>query len=148
MSELIEITRALELVKEFNPLQRVLLTCAGTLQGTLSAFFGQEIGVRVIMQEESGSELIRAAQLHTPQLIVCTANSQLTVTRPDVLEKVLSQEIGIGQVLAVLDVRPAFELLEVGQDAGSFWRSYQLAAPGVVYRISESFSQVLYREWR
>jgi hypothetical protein len=148
MSELIEITRALELVKEFNPLQRVLLTCAGTLQGTLSAFFGQEIGVRVIMQEESGGELIRAAQLHTPQLIVCTANSQLTVTRPDVLEKVLSQEIGIGQVLAVLDVRPAFDLLEVGQDASNFWRTYRLAAPGVVYRISESFSQALYREWR
>ena len=110
MSELIEITRALELVKEFNPLQRVLLTCAGTLQGTLSAFFGQEIGVRVIMQEESGGELIRAAQLHTPQLIVCTANSQLTVTRPDVLDQVLSQEITLNFVECPANPDLAFPL--------------------------------------
>lgn len=147
MAELIEITRALDLVKELNALQRVLLTCAGTLQGTLSAYFNQEVLVKVIRQEEVEGGLVRVAHLHTPQVVVCSAQSQLTVTRPDVLEKVLSQEIGIGQVLEVLEVRPAFELLEAGQDEHNFWRIYKLEAPEVVYQISESFPQVLYREW-
>ena len=51
MAELIEMTRHLELVKDFPPLQRIFLLCAGTLQGTLSAYFGTEVKVEVQGQQ-------------------------------------------------------------------------------------------------
>lgn len=172
MAELIEITRALELVQEFSPLRRILLTCSGTLQGTLSAFFRAEVKVRVLEQRraESLAERIRpegdpspdpdglvirrvvdlythlalGSELSPVEAVVCHASSGLSITRLDIREKVLSQELGIGQILEVSGVRPSFELLDAGQDYGFFWRRYKLAAPGVEYFIHEVFPQELY----
>ena len=145
MSELIEITRALEQVRNFPPLHRILLTCSGTLQGTLSAYFGREIGVQVVEQTEEKDNIIRrTVHLHDDNLVVCEAASQLNIEREDVRDKVLEGSLGIGQVLETLGVRPSFELQEVGQDLSHFWRRYFLRGPGVVYAIKETFPRVLY----
>lgn len=145
MAELIEITRALELVKDFEPLQRILLTCSGTLQGTLSAYFGREIVIKLVKQNcEEDGVIQREANLHEGAMVVCLATSQLTIERDDVREKVIEGEMGIGQVLETLEVRPSFELHEVGDNEHFFWRVYSLRGPGVVYKIRESFPKLLY----
>jgi hypothetical protein len=147
MAELIEITTALEKVKGFSPLERILLTCSGTLQGTLSAYFGQEILVKVVRQTVDDSGVIgRLAHLHDKYVVVCEANSRLTIEREDVRGRVLAGDLGIGQVLETLGLRPSFQLDQVGEDPHHFWRLYTLRAPGVVYAIRESFPKTLYRE--
>ena len=147
MAELVEITRALELVKDFPPLQRVFLLCAGTLQGTLSAYFGVEVIVSVQGQHlTANDEISRQVILLAGGKNVCHAKSLLTIDRHDVRAKVLSQDIGIGQILEVLDVRAKFSLESVGQGDNFFWRKYKLQGDGVTYIITESFPQYWYRQ--
>lgn len=146
MAELIEITRALEKVERFTPLQRILLLSAGTLQGTLSAFFGKEILVRVTQQSEDANHVIhRSADLHDRNVVVCTAESQIEILRADIRAEVMAGTTGIGQVLEMHGIRPSFELDRVEQDDRWFHRLYVLRAPGVVYHIRETFPQILYR---
>ena len=76
---------------------------------------------------------------------MCHARSFLTIVRDDVREKVIMQQIGIGQILEVLDVRARFTLDEVGRDSGFFWRKYQLEGEGVTYVITECFPQYWYQ---
>ena len=57
----------------------------------------------------------------------------------------MSQQIGIGQILEVLDVRARFTLLNVGQNKEFFWREYKLEGEGVTYLIKESFPQYWYQ---
>jgi hypothetical protein len=149
MAELIEITRALEMVREFSPLERILLTCSGTLQGTLSAYFGREIKVSVTSQEMDANGIIRRnADLHDGKVVVCQASSQLTIQAPEIREQVLARDLGIGQVLETQGLRPSIELDQVGRNDLQFWRAYTLRAPGVTYVIKETFPQVLYPEGR
>lgn len=153
MAELVEITRALDLVREFPPLHRILLTCTGTLQGTLSAYFGEEVRVEVVRQsfEDRDSHIVvyRRADLYIPRadspLVVCRARSDLAIASGEVKTRVLSRELGIGQVLEVLGLRPSFTLLHVGRDHQAFWRAYKLEAAGVTYEIRERFPLELYR---
>lgn len=152
MAELIEITRGLEMVKNFSPVKRIFLLAAGTLQGTLSAYFGEEVKVEVESQseridEESGKEeIVRKVVLKTGGMNVCHAESSLFIDRYDVREQVMRQSIGIGQILEILDVRARFTLEDVGQDSSFFWRKYRLEGEGVTYAIRESFPQYWYKE--
>ncbi len=147
MAELIQITQALEKVHSFNLIQRVLLTCAGTLQGTLSAIFNMEVTVRVTSQENlGGGQFARAVELVAGDKVACFAQSKLTLSNTDVQQKVMAQEMGIGQILETLGLRPSFELLEVGIHTDRFWRKYKLEAPGVTYEIAEEFPQGLYQQ--
>lgn len=146
MAELMEITRALEQVQDYNPLQRVLLTCAGTLQGTLSAYFGAEVAVRIQRQDHQGNGIIyRSVSLLAGPRVVCTADSALKIARKDIRQEVLARQLGIGQILEKLGVTPRFDLLEVGHDPECFWREYELKAEGVSYRITEVFPSDLYQ---
>ena len=145
MAELIGVTQALDKVKDFTPLQRILLTATGTLQGVLSAYFGQE--VRVVVREQAAEDpwvLHRVADLMAGELVVCQADSQITLTLDKVRQEVLAKQMGIGQILEGLEIRPKFQLLEVGRGNGAFWRLYKLEGPGVVYRITETFPEGLY----
>lgn len=145
MAELIEITEALEKVQEFPPWHRVLLTCTGTLQGTLSAYFGHEVTVHVVNQAKQAKDLVeRTVEMKVGDRVVCTAASSLTIKREDILEAVMTKRIGIGQILEKLDVRAKFQLLSVGKDTNSFWREYELKAKGVTFQITEEFPMALY----
>ena len=148
MAELIEICKALELVKDFNPLQRILLTCSGTLQGTLSAFFNREVTVRLVEQsaqtEERWPLVRRVAKLEAGNVTVCAADSLIKVADDDIHHKLLQGRVGIGQILESAGIRPSFRLLEVGQTDENFWRLYTLEASHVSYRIREAFPRRLY----
>lgn len=151
MAELIEITRGLEMVKSFSPMKRVFLLAAGTLQGTLSAYFGMEVVVELERQftrhnvERNQEEIVREVVLRAGAMNACHAESSLYIDRADVREKVMSEQIGIGQILEVLDVRARFTLLNVGQNSLRFWREYKLEGEGVTYLIKESFPQYWYQ---
>ena len=145
MAEFIEVDQTLDKVKDFTPLQRIVLTATGTLQGVLSAYFGQE--VRVVVREQTAEDrwvVHRVADLMAGEVVVCHADSQITLTLDKVREQVLAKQMGIGQILEALEIRPKFRLLEVGRGNGAFWRLYELEGPGVVYRITETFPEELY----
>ena len=145
MAEYIEVAQILDKVRDFTPLQRILLTATGTLQGVLSAYFGQEVQVVVREQAaEDGWVVHRVADLMAGGLVVCHADSHITLTLDKVRQEVLAKQMGIGQILEALEIRPKFRLLEVGRGNRAFWRLYKLEGPGVVYRITETFPEELY----
>ena len=146
MAELRDITRALEQVDDFTMVQRILLTCAGTLQGTLSAVFRTEVTVEVLEQSTTGESggIKRSVALKAGSTVVCAAESTLYLDREDIRQAVMDKQMGIGQILEELDVRVRFRLLSVGRDMGHFWREYELKGLGVKYWISERFPRALY----
>ncbi len=145
--EIPDLENALRLIREFNPLERVLLTTTGTLQGALSAYFGTPIEVRVTAQSEPApGRLLREVRLVCPEngLEACRATTEITVEREDVKRLILEGRHGLGRILAVCGLSPLFNLEEIGRQETTFWRRYRLEAPGVLYRIREEFPQSLY----
>lgn len=148
MAEIVEITKALQLIGGFTPLQRILLTCSGTLQTTLSAYFGSEVIVKVITQEREDNYVIKRdalLKLKETGVMVCRAASHITTTQPDIQSQILKKGMGIGQILEAKDIHPKFKLLGVAQDEINFQRTYKLEAPGIAYRITEIFPKELYQ---
>jgi chorismate-pyruvate lyase len=130
----------------FGPVQRVLLTTAGTLQGALSAFFRAPVVIELVHQEESGDTLQREVNLvrTAEPTIVCRTASTARVTDPEIRRLMLEGTLGLGQIVATLGVETHFALEEVGQDAEQFWRSYRLWGDGFSFRIRETFPAPLY----
>ncbi len=159
MADIIEIERALAMVQNFHPLQRVLLTCTGTLQGTLSAWFGGPMEIVVIDQGQQAALMVepgreddlifhRAIEMKHLGKCMMRAASTIATTREDVRDLVLEQTLGLGQIMEKLGIRPAFKLLEADQDDDDFWRVYELDGGAVLYRIKEIFPQRHYRPRR
>ena len=44
--EILDFEKVLSLIRDLNPVQRMLLSTAGTLQGALTAYFGAPVEVR------------------------------------------------------------------------------------------------------
>ena len=148
MAELIEITRAMELVYDFNPIQRIMLLCAGTLQSTLTSYFRTEVTVQVVHQSEGENEsssIKRGVVLKAGDAVLCTAESTIYLDRQDIRQEVLEQKVGIGQILQKLDVPARFRLLTVKQEEDTFRREYELKGLGITYWISEVFPNNLYQ---
>jgi chorismate-pyruvate lyase len=135
-------------IYEFTPLRRILLATTGTLQGTLSAFFGVPVSVELTNQElmERGNPKIwiRQVELRTPDKVVVRADSSLRVSNEEVNDFLSAGRMGIGQILLHLGIKPEFELQEVWTDEGEFCRKYALTAEGIAYYISERFPEELY----
>ena len=145
MPEVIFSAMVLTKVKDFTPLQRILLTTSGTLQGTLSAYFCKPVSVSLIEQHQEEEWIwIREINLKIPNQLVCHAISWIVTTRTDVAEKVEEGKMGIGQIMETFGIRPNFELEKVGQDEQFFWRIYRLDGQGVSYKIREDFEKRLY----
>ncbi len=146
MAETIDLDAVVEKLYGFSPLRRVLLATAGTLQGTLSAFFGAPVTIELVHQEESDGFLLREVDLvcATGPVVVCHAVSEARVTDPEVRRLMLEGKVGLGQISAMLGVPTWFALEEVGQNTGRFWRVYRLWGDGFSLRIREVFPEVLY----
>ena len=157
MAEVYPVEEVLKQVKDFPPVQRILLSTAGTLQGTLSAYFAKPVRVEVKSQSESETvalplSLLRNVDLFIHEgegrqkhpLVVCSASSEIIVSSWIAADLMMKKEIGIGQIMEKLGVRPSFVLHEVGRDAVSFWRSYTLSGDGISYKIRETFPMNLY----
>ena len=59
MADVVDLPALLAQLQGFPPLQRVLLATAGTLQGTLSAYFGAPVTVDVVSQSVRGDSVHR-----------------------------------------------------------------------------------------
>lgn len=147
MADVVEVERALAMVKGFDPIQRVLLTCTGTLQGTLSAWFGGPMEIAVVEQtehREKNLDFARSIEMRYQDQCVMRAFSGIRTTREDVKSLVKEQRLGLGQILEKLEIRPEFVLVEAEQDDESFWRVYELHGAGMLYRIKEIFPKCWY----
>ena len=74
----------------------------------------------------------------------CTAYSRVKVHSSDVADLLCSEDIGIGQLLERLGVRPTFVLRDIGRNEdGGLWRYYSMICDGMLTcDIREDFSPI------
>jgi hypothetical protein len=141
---------------DFTPIQRILLTANGTLQRLLSAYFNRPIFLRIVKHEEQKSPhqsnfqsdfsisppvvFLRQSELVMDnEIVICHASSRMEITSPDLLERLSTSSIGIGQLFRTYHLHPEFCLYEVGSSHDTFHRRYSLSASGIYCMIHESF---------
>lgn len=146
MAEIVDPAGLLQVLHGFSPVRRVLLSTAGTLQGTLSAYFAAAVTVVVTAQSEDGASMQRDVELICADegIVVCRASTAITVEEPAIRSMIAEQRLGLGQIAALLGARTTFVLDAAGQDAVSFWRAYRLVGDGFQFRITETFANDLY----
>lgn len=157
MAEIYPIQEVLDKIKGFNPLQRILLATSGTLQGTLSAYFGKPVTIEMVSQHTPRSDapgvIRRKVKLVCDSRPVCFARTTIYTTDQRIIDLINTQELGLGQIMQQEDIKPEFKLKRVGQNASRFWRDYSLSGPsesdlsdcGIIYHIREEFPQELYK---
>jgi chorismate-pyruvate lyase len=147
MAEVLNPDQLLEKIGSFPPLARVLLATTGTLQTTLSAFFGSPVVVEVTQQDRRPDGTFhREVNLVRKDVgeVVVQASTTVEVDRDDVRELVEGNEHGLGQILILLGIPATFELEEVGEDHGNIWRRYHIRGDRVAYTITEVFPRAAY----
>lgn len=148
MAELVDQKSVLEKINSFKPLWRILLATPGTLQSTLSAYFGTPISVEVTGQEHKGDVIHRKVNLFSPEkeMVVCRAVSDIELEDKTMRRMIEAKEIGIGQIIRTLEAGAEFHLHDVGQANGTFWREYTLVGAGFKFVIKEDFPKILYAD--
>ncbi len=147
MAEILNPDKLLATIGPFPPLARVFLATAGTLQTTLSAYFGSPVVVEVTSQELSADgTFAREVDLLRSDVreVVVRARATVEVDCDDVRSLIVGNQHGLGQILIMLDIPATFELEEVGEDHGTLWRRYRLRGDGVTYTITEIFPRTAY----
>ena len=150
MAEIYPQDDVIRLLKDFPPLQRVLLAQSGTLQSTLAAFFARPVLVRVLTQEhvQGTGRWTRKVSLYFVEdggeIVACEANSEVVVGPRDAQGLIKEEGLGLGQIMEALGIRPKFTLSEVGRNATHFWRLYILDGGDITYQIREDFPMHLY----
>jgi hypothetical protein len=149
MADIVDLAQLLTKLEGFPPMRRVLLATAGTLQGTLTAYFGAPVTIEVVSQTVDDGNIRRTVNLVCKErgLVTCTAETDVHVDDAEIRQLIIEQSIGLGQISALLGVRSTFELQEAAQDEGSFWRTYLLWGDGFRYRITERFPADLYADF-
>lgn len=110
----------------FSPLERIVITANGNLQRILSAFHNMPISVAVLKSEYRGKNSFdREVYLHLQessstentnhQHILCYINGEILVTDENLLHKVQSGTVGVGQLFAQLRIQPVFTLHSAGK---------------------------------
>ena len=146
MADVVDPSQLLAVLRDFTPLRRVLLATAGTLQGTLSAYFGAAVTVEVVAQSSDGDVMHRTVDLVCADhgLTVCQATTAIHVADPGIREMIVERRIGLGQIATLVGVPTSFELDEAAQEERSFWRAYRLWGDEFEFRITETFPCHLY----
>lgn len=148
MAEILNQEQVLERLRDFGPIRRVLLATPGTLQGTLTAYFGAPVTVVVRSQGDARDHkhFVREVDLVCEKLglLACRAKSQIDVEDEEIRGLIRNRRIGLGQIVEFLRVPTTFELEQAGSDAECFWREYTLEGAGFRYRIREEFPADLY----
>ncbi len=150
MTEILAVDEMLQKLQGFDPLRRVLLATPGTLQGTLSAYFGRPIDIEMSSQRRDGSTIERVVDLvlRDEGTVACHAESRVVVDDEQFLKLVLEKRIGLGRIAQLLHRETSFLLETAHQNEDSFTRSYRLAGEGFAFHIDEEFPAVLYPEAR
>jgi hypothetical protein len=148
MAEILNQERVLEQLRDFGPIRRILLATPGTLQGTLTAYFGAPVTVEVRDQGDGrdhkhfeGSVDLVCEKLG---ITACSATTHVDVEDEQIRQLIRERRIGLGQIVEVLRVPTTFELDGAGIADTCFWREYTLEGAGFRYRIREEFPAELY----
>lgn len=146
MADIVDLPALLAQLQGFPPLQRVLLATAGTLQGTLSAYLGAPVTVDVVSQTVRGDSVHREVALVCKEqdLVACRASTEIRVADQRMRQLIIERSIGLGQIVALLGGDAQFELDEVGDEPGEFWRRYRMWGDSFGYVITETFPKDLY----
>ena len=124
MAEILDLEGTLATLRDFGPLRRVILSTPGTLQGTLTAYFGSQVEVDVRFQDDSRDEkhFTREVDLlcRKNEAVVCRARTDVIVEDEDLRRMLCERKMGLGQIIELLRIPCGFELEEVGSDAESF----------------------------
>jgi len=146
VADIVDLPALLAQLQGFPPLQRVLLATAGTLQGTLSAYFGAPVTVDVVSQTVRDDSVHREVALVCKEqdLVACRASTEIQVADERMRQLIIERSIGLGQIVALLGGDAQFELDEVGDEPGEFWRRYRMWGDGFAYVITETFPKDLY----
>ncbi len=141
-------SRLLTVLGGFRPLRRVLLGTAGTLQGTLSAYFGAPVTIEVLDQRVEGDVMHRTVDLVCASrgIAACRADTAISVDDDQLRTLIVEQRLGLGQIVASVGVRTLFELDAAGQEADEFWRTYRMWGEGFGFVITERFPEHLYAD--
>ncbi|MGH0032025.1 MAG: hypothetical protein ACQGVC_19715 [Myxococcota bacterium] len=148
MAEILNPEQVLLQLRDFGPLRRILLATPGTLQGTLSAYFGAPVTVAVRDQGDASDHkhFVREVDLVCTErgITACRARSEVDVEDEEIRTLIRERRIGLGQIIEYLRVPTTFELDRAGTSDACFWREYTLEGAGFRYRIREEFPADLY----
>ncbi len=156
MAEVYPISVVLDKLKGFTPLQRILMATSGTLQSTLSAYFDGPVTIEVLSQSipepDEGRPITRQVSLVCNFKSVCYAKTTVYACGQEAIDLIQAQELGLGQIMQKLGIKPDFRLKRVGQDDDIFWRLYVLSGQGsgvfssLTYHIREEFPKHFYED--
>jgi hypothetical protein len=95
MAEIVDRDVVLTMLRGFTPLQRVLLATAGTLQGTLSAFFGTPVTIELVHQHETDGRIFREVDLvcAAKKIAVGHAMTEAQITSPEIRRLLVEGEM-------------------------------------------------------
>ncbi|CAM9613668.1 unnamed protein product [Discosporangium mesarthrocarpum] len=129
------------MLSQFDPVERIVLTANGNLQRVISSYYNAAVSVSIVKCDETGDATYdREVTLSVNGRKLCTAKSIMVLHSPACVKAVRGGEVGIGQLLRLLEVLPSFELLNAGRtSAGGFWRVYDLHSRHFSCRIHEEF---------
>jgi len=136
---------------DLSTVERILLSTKGTVQTLLSVIFGYPVSVEVISQLNYDSVLVRWVRLYAEDpdpFTIALAESviPLAKNRPDFIEKMSDRELGIGQVLSMLDVTTEREILGIHVDKRTIARSYRIIGGRIDILITESFMREVFSD--
>jgi chorismate-pyruvate lyase len=129
--------------------ERILLSTQGTVQTLLGVIFGYPVSVEVISQLNYDTVLVRWVRLYAEDpdpFTIALAQSVIPydTNRVDFIGKMSDKELGIGQVLQVLDITTNREILGVHVDERTIARSYKIIGDEINILITESFPREIF----
>ena len=132
----------------FQREEQVILGHFGTVQTLLSLIFGKPVHVRLKTQGEENGEINRVVELVCGETIVCFASTRIPVLKnsPEVLQEISDGALGLGQIVRKLEIPNRRNLMTVGRDHRSFWRTYSIEGPNLFLKISEGFPRPPFEE--
>eukprot|EP01119_Soliformovum_irregulare_P017470 TRINITY_DN5200_c0_g1_i1.p1 TRINITY_DN5200_c0_g1~~TRINITY_DN5200_c0_g1_i1.p1 ORF type:complete len:192 (-),score=22.22 TRINITY_DN5200_c0_g1_i1:31-606(-) len=142
----------LRLPDQFSRMERVVLTANGNLQRILSAYYNDTVTIKVLKNKNISSDQTidtlfeREVNLVCQEKVLCVATSEIKISDSSILDLVVNQGVGLGQLFRYLDKLPSFHLEAIGYKGDTFWRTYTLRIVGVECRITEVFPHDMFRD--
>lgn len=121
--------------------EKVILANFGTNQTLLSLIFNKPCRLQLVNQYEKDGQINRLVNLFYGDILGCVANTVIpkNKNRDDVIFDISAGGLGLGQIVVVHNLVNQRQLLDVGRDEVSFWRTYAITGPEVYLKVHEYF---------
>jgi hypothetical protein len=102
--------------------------------------------VDVVSQTVRGESVHREVELVCKERdqVVCRATTEIRVADERMRQLIIERSVGLGQIVALLGESAQFELDQVADEPGRFWRRYRMWGDSFSYVITETFPKDLY----